>query len=89
MIWNYLRSAIRNLLRQRAYAGVNIAGLAIGMASSLTLLFWVLDEISYDRFHDNADRIQQVCRSRIRNGQLQQDGLSAARAKPVDCLKYE
>jgi len=56
MIWNYLRSAIRNLLRQRAYAGVNIAGLAIGMASSLTLLFWVLDEISYDRFHDNADR---------------------------------
>ncbi len=83
MIWNYIRSAIRNLLRQRVYAGVNIAGLAIGMASSLALLFWVLDEIGYDKFHDNADRIQRVCRSRISNGELLHDGLSAAPVGPT------
>ncbi len=83
MIRSYLTSAIRNVLRQRMYGVVNISGLAIGLAASLALSLWVLDEIGYDEFHDNADQIQRVCRSRIRNGQLQSDGVSAAPLGPT------
>lgn len=83
MIWNYLRSAVRNLLRQRAYGAINIVGLAIGMASSLALILWVADELSYDQFHENGDRIVRVGRSRLRNDQMMYDGVSSPPVGPA------
>lgn len=83
MLWNYFRSAVRILVRQRAYGVMNIVGLAIGLAGSLALLLWVADEISYDGFHANADSIVRVGRSRIRNDQLHFDGLSSAPVGPA------
>jgi len=83
MFWNYLRSAVRNLFRQRAYGAINIVGLAIGMASSLALLLWVADELSFDRFHANADQIVRVGRSTVRNDQLTYDGKSSAPVGPA------
>ncbi len=57
---NYVTLAVRNLLRQKIYTAINIAGLAIGMSCCLIILMIVADELSYDRFHKNADRLYRV-----------------------------
>ena len=55
-----LRSAFRNLKRQKIYAFINIFGLAISLAACWLIVLYVKDELSYDRFHQNADRIVRV-----------------------------
>ena len=60
MIRNYLKIAFRNIRRQKGYAFINIAGLAIGMAACLLILLWVRDEASFDAYHEKADRIYRV-----------------------------
>ncbi|MBN2357714.1 ABC transporter permease, partial [candidate division KSB1 bacterium] len=62
MLRNALLIAVRNIERQKVYSAINIAGLVVGMACCLLILLWVLDELSYDRFHVNADRIVRVTR---------------------------
>jgi putative ABC transport system permease protein len=57
MLINYLRIAIRNLLRNKAFSLINISGLAIGMASAILILLWIENEVSHDRFHEKGDRI--------------------------------
>lgn len=57
MFRNYLKIAVRNLWWQKGYSISNIFGLAIGMAACLFILLFVLDELSYDRFHEKAERI--------------------------------
>lgn len=60
MIGNYFKIVLRNMQRQRGYTFINIVGLAIGIASTILILLWVKDELSFDRFHKNADRIYRV-----------------------------
>ncbi len=60
MLKNYLTIAFRNLHRHPLYAGLNIAGLAIGLASCLLIALYVADEQSYDRFHENGDSIYRL-----------------------------
>jgi putative ABC transport system permease protein len=60
MYKNYLKIAIRNLFRQKTYSFINLVGLAIGMASCILILLWVQDELSYDRFHQLAERLYRV-----------------------------
>ena len=60
MIKTYIKTAWRNLNRQRAFTSINIAGLAIGLATCLIIALYVIDELSYDRFHQKADRIVRV-----------------------------
>ncbi len=60
MINNYFKIAWRNLQRQRTFTAINIAGLAIGLATCLLISLYVVDEWSYDRFHAKADRIVRV-----------------------------
>ncbi|MGD9347101.1 MAG: ABC transporter permease [Candidatus Aminicenantes bacterium] len=60
MIKNYLKSALRNIKRHKGYAFINIAGLAIGMACCLLILVYITTELSYDRYHTNADRIVRL-----------------------------
>ena len=57
MIKNFLKIAYRNLLRSKGFSILNISGLAIGMASAMLILLWVLDEFSYDNFYPGQDRI--------------------------------
>lgn len=57
MFTNYLKIALRNMLRHKGYAIINIAGLAVGMTCCILIMLWVRDELSFDRFHENADRI--------------------------------
>ncbi len=60
MFKNYLKIAYRNLKRNKGYAFINIAGLAVGLAVCLLMALYVRHERSYDRFHEKADRIFQV-----------------------------
>jgi putative ABC transport system permease protein len=60
LIQNHLKIAIRNLFKHKAISVINISGLAIGMACCIVMLLFVQDELSYDRFHERADRIYRV-----------------------------
>lgn len=60
MLINYLKVAFRNLIRQKVYSVINILGLAIGLGVCLLILLFVKDELSYDKYHANADRIYRV-----------------------------
>ncbi len=60
MLLNYLRIALRTLRRQPGYAALNVTGLAVGVACCLFLLLFVRDELSYDRFHEDADAVYRV-----------------------------
>ena len=61
MFRNYLKIAFRNVKRHKAYAFINIAGLAIGMACCILIISFIATELSYDRFHKNSDRIYRLC----------------------------
>lgn len=60
MFRNHIKIALRNLQRNKIYSFINIVGLAIGMATCLLIMLFVKDELSYDRFFKNKDRIFQV-----------------------------
>ena len=60
MLRNYFKVAVRNMLRHRGYSIINITGLAIGMACCVLIVLWVQDELSFDRFHENAGDIYRV-----------------------------
>lgn len=60
MLANYFKIALRTLLRSKTYSFVNIAGLALGLATCLFIALYVTDELSYDGFHANKDRIYRV-----------------------------
>ncbi|HKO79415.1 MAG TPA: ABC transporter permease, partial [Chitinophagaceae bacterium] len=70
MIKNYFKIAWRNIKRQKAYAGINILGLAIGIAACLLILQYVAFELSYENFHTKKDRIYRVHQDRFDNGKL-------------------
>jgi len=60
MFRNYLKVAVRNLLRHKIYAFINVLGLAVGIAASVLIFLYVKDETSYDRFHAKSDRIYRI-----------------------------
>src|ERR1700742_3831547 len=60
MIRNYLKTALRNLWRNKGFSAINIVGLAIGLATCLLILIYVMDELGYDRYNKNADRIYRL-----------------------------
>ena len=60
MITNFFKVACRNLLRNKGFSAINITGLAIGMAAAILILLWIQDELGYDGFHKNKDRIYEV-----------------------------
>lgn len=71
MLKNYLKIAFRNLLRNKAFSAINILGLSVGMASALLILFWMYNEISYDRFHKNKDYLYEAWNRGTFDGKLQ------------------
>jgi len=71
MLRNYFKIAFRNLLRNRGFSALNIAGLAIGMASAILILLWMQNEVSYDRFHKNRAYLYEVWNRGIANNKLE------------------
>lgn len=60
MIKNYFKIAIRNIIKHKSFSFINILGLAIGIACSILILLFVTNELSYDKFHEKADRIYRI-----------------------------
>ena len=67
MLKNYLKISWRNLVKYKTFSIINISGLAIGLACFILIALYVLDELSFDRFHEKSDRIYRV-NSEIRMG---------------------
>ncbi len=62
MFRNYIKIALTNILKYRTYSIINILGLTVGMVCSLLILLYIQFELSYDKYHQNADRIYRVTR---------------------------
>jgi len=60
MFKNYFKVAFRNILRYKGYSFINVFGLAIGMTACLLILYYVNYEKSYDKFHENSERIYRL-----------------------------
>src|SRR5258708_11683732 len=60
MLRNLIKISLRNLLKDKGYSAINIAGLTIGITCSLFLLMYILDELSYDKYHVNANTIYRI-----------------------------
>jgi len=71
MIKNYLKTAWRNLVKNKASSLINIGGLAVGMAVVMLIGLWIYDELSFDHYHKNHDRIAQVVQNVTNNGEVQ------------------
>jgi putative ABC transport system permease protein len=60
MLKNYLTIAFRTLWKSKVYSFLNIIGLAVGLSAGILMLLWVQDELSFNSFHQNADRIYKL-----------------------------
>jgi putative ABC transport system permease protein len=70
MIKSYFKIAWRNLLRNKGYSFINISGLALGMSVAILIGLWMYDELSYDQYHKNYERIAQVMQHNTFNGKI-------------------
>src|ERR1041385_7532878 len=67
MFTNYFKTAFRNLARNKIYSFINIAGLSLGLACAMLIMLYVKDEVSFDRFHKNANNIYRIVSQRKEN----------------------
>ena len=71
LVEGYLKIAWRGLFRNTGFSAINISGLAIGIASAIVLLLWIGNELSYDQFHKDRDRIYQVYMHGVVGGRIE------------------
>ncbi|SHM07952.1 ABC transporter permease [Mucilaginibacter sp. OK098] len=82
MLKNYFKIAWRNLKKNRLYAFVNITGLTVGIVSCLLIGVYIKDELSYDRFNDNADKIVRVTMDYVQGGAPQKTSVTGTKVGP-------
>lgn len=70
MIRNYIKIAWRNLIKNKASSLINIGGLAAGMAVAMLIGLWIWDELSFDKYHQNYDRVAMVMQHETFNGSV-------------------
>ena len=70
MLKNYLKIAFRNLVKNKVYSFINIGGLAVGMSVAMLIGLWVYDELSFDKYHSEHDRIALLQKNRSFNGNI-------------------
>jgi putative ABC transport system permease protein len=69
MIRNYFKIAFRNLFKNKVYSFINVAGIATGMAVAMLIGLWIWDELSFDMYHKNHDRLANVMSTQTYNGE--------------------
>jgi ABC-type antimicrobial peptide transport system permease subunit len=74
LIINYFLTIVRSLHRNKGFATINISGLAIGLASAIVLLLWIRNELTYDQYHINRDRVYQAMTRGPIDGQIDVNG---------------
>ncbi len=75
MFKNFLKIALRNLYKHKAFTFINIAGLTIGIASFILIFLWIQDELSYDRHNQDFERIFRIGTD-IKAGEMEDRGIS-------------
>lgn len=83
-----MKITIRNIWRQKGYSFINIAGLAIGIACFVLILLFIQDELSYDSYHEKADRIYRLERQGFFNGQDYRTFITAHPTAPAIVADY-
>lgn len=81
MLKNYIKIAWRNLAKNKGYTIINVGGLALGMAVTLIIGLWVQDELSYNNYNTNKDKIAQIFQSQTFNGET---GTGPAIPRPLE-----
>jgi ABC-type antimicrobial peptide transport system permease subunit len=71
MIKNYLKTAWRNLIKNKVHSFINISGLSVGMAVAMLIGLWIWDELSFDKVHQNYKSIAKVIQNVTNNGEVQ------------------
>lgn len=78
MFKNYLKISFRNLVRSGGYSVINVSGLGIGMAVAMLVGLWLFDELTFNKYHKNYDRIGQILLNQVMHGEK-----SVSRSLPV------
>ncbi len=82
MFINNMKTAFRNLYKQKVYSFINISGLAIGLAVFFLIFLYVVNELSYDRYHDKAERIYRLTSSINRTGNISSSAVTSSIVAP-------
>jgi putative ABC transport system permease protein len=85
MIRNYFKTAIRTLLKNKGFTVLNVLGLSVGLATCLLIVFYVVDELSYDRYNTKADRIYRITEEVKLNGH--ENSYASSEAPLLNALK--
>jgi putative ABC transport system permease protein len=88
MIRNYFKIAWRNLIKNKGFSAINIGGLAVGMAVAMLIGFWIFDELSWNKYHKNYDKIAQVWQHGTFNGKVMTQVSNPAAMGPEIRAKY-
>ncbi len=83
MFKNYIKIVLRNIKTHKGNSFINIAGLAVGLTCCILILLWVQDELSYDRYHENAARIYRITYAEEIGGAFDHYALSPFAAAPT------
>ena len=83
MIKNYLKTAIRSLLRHRTFSAINILGLAVSMTICMGIIMLVADQLNYDRYNTNRDRIYRINSQVVRHDGTDGGNLTATSPQPL------
>ncbi|MEI9807079.1 MAG: ABC transporter permease [Bacteroidota bacterium] len=82
MIRNYLKTALRNLRKNKLYSAINILGLTAGLTACLLIGIYITHELSYDKFHANAGRIVRATMEYSRAGDVSTAATTGTKTGP-------
>jgi ABC-type antimicrobial peptide transport system permease subunit len=88
MIKSYFKTAWRNLVKSKGYSAINIGGLAVGMAVAMLIGLWIYNELTFNKYHTNYDRIAQVMQHANFNGEVGTQTANPALMGPELRVKY-
>jgi len=88
MLANYLKVALRNLRKQKGTSFINISGLAVGIACCLLIMSFIFEELSYDRFHERADRIYRVVQTSESESRVEEGASTPFKTGPTLVSEY-
>ncbi len=89
MYRNYFKIGWRNILKHKGYSFINISGLAVGMAVATLIALWVHDELSFDKYHQNYDRLAWVMQNQSFEGEIRTWQSQALQLAPELRSNYE
>src|SRR5436189_930510 len=87
MIKNYFKVAWRNLVKNKVFSFINIFGLSVGLTSCMLITVYIYNEVSYDKYHKNIDRLYQLATTFVKDGK--EDKTPNTPAPMADAMKQE